>query len=75
MFTGAEKATGLSVRPLLDQADSALLYSQLVSTDPLKVQLLMSGYECSITCFGGSTYPGSQKTWHEVVRERLNQCS
>lgn len=49
----AEKATGLSVRPLLDRADPALLYSQPISIQALKVQPLMSDHEPSATCFGG----------------------
>lgn len=61
MFMGAEKTTGLSVRPLLDQADSALLYAPPVFHPP-KVQPVMSGHESM-----ASPYLGSQKTWHEVI--------
>lgn len=62
---------GLSVRPLLEQADSALLTSHPVHYIPqLKVQPLMSGHGTSATCFGGQYLPQEPKAWHEGTCHR-----
>lgn len=57
MFMGAEKATGISVRPLLDQADSARLYSNQYLHPPTQGPAT----EASTTCFGGQCLPREPK--------------